>query len=154
MLDLNDEFVHMSDLSPSPLHRGGGYGDRFPGSSFDEEQQPNQRFETSFGGPPDPTVGDSGFNPDTGERPCDAGIDSGGSTDRHCCQYRTQMKYILRELQCLSNKVQGDDKKDAIKKCVLLLSLYGYTQCIRSRLRGIEARICKIFSYLFCKIFQ
>lgn len=52
-------------------------------------------------------------NEDTGERPCDAG-DIG--EQRTCCQYRTQMKYILRELKCLANKVHGDDKKDSIKK--------------------------------------
>ena len=53
------------------------------------------------------------FNEETGERPCGA---DGHGTQRTCCQYRTQMKYILRELQCLANKVHGDDKKDSIKK--------------------------------------
>ena len=61
--------------------------------------------------------GDAGsFNEETGERPC--GTDGRG-TQRTCCQYRTQMKYILRELQCLANKVHGDDKKDSIKKYAL-----------------------------------
>lgn len=123
VLDLNDEFVHMSDLAtPPPLHgeRGGCIG-RYTESSTDDEHQSLHRYETAFGAT-DPVPGDpcTNFNSETGERPCQAGIESGGSTDRHCCQYRTQMKYILRELQCLSNKVKGDDKKDAIKKCVLI----------------------------------
>ncbi len=32
-----------------------------------------------------------------------------------CCQYRTQVKYILKELQCLSNKAHSDDRKSTNK---------------------------------------
>lgn len=83
----------------------------------------------SEGAKEEPVVRQS-YNRQTGESACDASgeFDDGdkknksgapGSQPRHCCQYRTQMKYILRELQCLSNKVHGDDKKEDIKRYAL-----------------------------------
>ena len=75
------------------------------------------------------------YNKQTGESACEAGseLEDGdknneggefGAQQRHCCQYRTQMKFILRELQCLSNKVHGDDKKEDIKRCSHLIFKY------------------------------
>lgn len=46
------------------------------------------------------------------------------SKPNHCCQYRNQMKYILHELQCLSNKVHGDAKKEDIKRYVASPLIY------------------------------
>ena len=38
------------------------------------------------------------------------------STERTCQHYRAQISYVLHELKCLTNKVYGDGKKDAIKR--------------------------------------
>ena len=120
------------------MARGGGMEEEAAGgrrSPLIYSQVPMPPLRTEFksgvsgGVKAEPQVRQS-YNKQTGESACEAGseFEDGdknneggefGAQSRHCCQYRTQMKFILRELQCLSNKVHGDDKKEDIKRCIL-----------------------------------